>query len=259
MAASVLGALLALFIAPGAPTAEPARQELVVFQASSLKDAFARLAQRFEEDHAAVSVVMNSAGSHELRTQLEHGASADVFATADRKHMDALAAQGLVAASSVFACNQPVIVVRAGFHPRIESLVDLPRAARIVVGTPEGPIGAYTSQILQSAAARYGADFVVRLESRIVSRELNVRQVLSKVVLGEADAGIVYRSDARTAGGKVQVVDIPSDLNVIAAYLIAPLKAAPHPDLARRWLALVRSPVGTTILHEAGFSRCPSR
>ena len=93
----------------------------------------------------------------------------------------------------------------------------------------------------------------------MASRELNVRQVLAKVVLGEADAGVVYRSDAITARGKVEIVAIPPDLNVIAEYPIAALKAAPHPDLARRWIDLVKSPEGTAALRDAGFSACPSR
>ena len=93
----------------------------------------------------------------------------------------------------------------------------------------------------------------------MVSRELNVRQVLAKVVLGEADAGIVYRSDAIAAKGKVAVVEIPPELNVTAAYPIAALKAAPHPDLARAFIDLVRSPAGATVLREAGFVPCPGR
>ena len=92
-----------------------------------------------------------------------------------------------------------------------------------------------------------------------MSRELNVRQVLAKVTLGEADVGIVYRSDALTAGDKVRVVAIPADANVLAEYPIAALKAAPHPELARRWIDLVHSPAGVAALREAGFVPCPKR
>jgi molybdate transport system substrate-binding protein len=238
--------------------AEGAKTELFVFEAASLKDVFARLAQRFEMERPAVKVVPNAAGSQELRAQIEHGAPADVFASADRKHMDALAGQGLVVSPAVFTCNEPVVVVRNGL-PTVKSLADLPRADRIVIGTPEVPIGAYTLQILQKAAAKYGADFPQRVQAKVASRELNVRQVLAKVVLGEADAGVVYRSDAMTAAGKVRVVDIPADVNVTAEYPIAVVKAAPHPELARRFIELVGSPAGTAALREAGFSSCPRR
>src|SRR5262245_66406941 len=92
--------------APPAPAAAPAK-ELVVFEAASLKDVFAKLAQRFEKDNPGVKVIANAAGSQELRAQIEHGAAADVMASADRKHMDALATQGLVVSPSVFTCNEP--------------------------------------------------------------------------------------------------------------------------------------------------------
>lgn len=238
--------------------ASPARGgELVLFEAASLKDAFAKLARRFESEHPGTKVITNAAGSQELRAQIEHGAAADVFASADRKHMDALVAAGLVNAPSLFACNEAVIVVRPALAATVKSLADLPRVERLVVGAPDVPIGSYTNQILKKAGAKYGPDFTARVESRVVSRELNVRQVLAKVALGEADAGIVYRSDAVTAApGKVQVVAIPPALNVTAEYPLAVLKQAPQPALARQWVALVTSPAGIAALREAGFVAC---
>jgi molybdate transport system substrate-binding protein len=254
-----LGAAVAiLFVASGGRSTAAGR-ELVVFEATSLKDVFAKLARRFEQDSTGVTVVANAAGSQELRTQIEHGAAADVIASADRKHMDALLSQGLVVAPSVFTCNDLVIVVRTALATSIKALPDLPRAERIVIGVPDVPIGAYTLEILKKAAAKYGADFPGRVEAKVASRELNVRQVLAKVALGEADAGIVYRSDAIAARGKVAIVVIPAELNVVAEYPIAALKAAPHPDLARRWIDLVRSPEAMATLHDAGFSACPRR
>jgi molybdate transport system substrate-binding protein len=259
--ASVLPAVL-LVTAFGlglAVAAKPPGGELVVFEAASLKEAFATLAARFEKEHAGTHVVANTAGSQELRAQLEHGAVADVFASADQRHMNALASEGLVVGPALFACNEPVIVVRSGLGASLKTFADLPRAERIVVGAPEVPIGAYTLQIWQKAAAQLGPDFATRLQAKIVSRELNVRQVLAKVVLGEADAGIVYRSDALAAKGKVVEVEIPPELNVTAAYPIAALKGAPNPNLARAFVDLVRSPAGATVLREAGFVPCPGR
>jgi molybdate transport system substrate-binding protein len=252
----ILAVLLTLAIAP--PSSARAG-ELVVFEAASLKDVFARLAQRFENEHPGTKIVANAAGSQELRTQIEHGAAADLFASADRRQMDALVTAAMVVSPSVFTCNEPVVVVRAALASSIKSFSDLPRAERIVIGTPEVPIGAYTLQILQKAAARYGADFPQRVQAKVASRELNVRQVLAKVVLGEADAGVVYRSDAIAAQGKVRVLSIPPELNVIAEYPIAALKKAPSPGLARQWIDLVTSTAGQAALRDAGFLPCPKR
>jgi len=243
---------------PTATAAPATPAELVVFEASSLRDAFGRVAQVFEKAHPGTKVVVNAAGSQELRAQLEQGSAADVFASADRKHMDALESGGLVARSVVFTCNEPVVVVRAGLIGSIRTLADLPRAERIVVGAPEVPIGAYTLQILKKAEGRFGAGFAERVEARVVSRELNVRQVLAKVVLGEADAGVVYRSDAITVRDKVRVLPIPPELNVTARYPIAALKNAPSPELARQWIALVTSAAGAEGLRDAGFVPCPT-
>ena len=249
----------AAMAAPGPGAMPPARAaELVVFEAASLKDVFATLSRRFEAEHPGTTVLTNAAGSQELRAQLEHGASADVFASADRRHMEALVAEGLVNTPLLFACNEPVLVVRTGLAATVNAFADLPRVERLVVGAPDVPIGNYTAQILKKAATRYGAAFTVAVEARVVSRELNVRQALAKVVLGEADAGIVYRSDAVTApAGKVRLIPIPAELNVRAEYPLAMLKRAPQPALARQWLALVTSPARATALREAGFVACP--
>ena len=149
--------------------------------------------------------------------------------------------------------NEPVIVVPRGNPAGIHALADLPRAKRLVVGAPEVPIGGYTVKIFEAAARKHGADLRAKLEASIVSRELNVRQVLAKVTLGEADAGIVYRTDARAGKDKVEVIPIPSDLNVIAEYPMAVVKSSPVPRLARAWMELVRAPEGQRRLTAAGF------
>ena len=258
--ASVLAATVATSTSGLAvAAAKPPTGEVVVFAAASLKESFATLAARFEKEHPGTHVVTNTAGSQELRAQIEHGAVADIFASADQRHMNALAIEGLVGGPALFACNQPVVVVRAGLGASLKTFADLPRAERIVIGAPEVPIGAYTVQIWRNATTELRADFATHLQAKIVSRELNVRQVLAKVLLGEADAGIVYRSDAMAAKGKVALVEIPPALNVTAAYPIAALKAAPHPGLAGAFIDLVRSPAGATVLREAGFVPCPGR
>jgi len=134
----------------------------------------------------------------------------------------------------------------------------LPKAKRLVIGTPEVPIGSYTVEILQNAAARLGADFAKQVEANVVSRELNVRQILAKVALGEADAGFVYRTDAAAGGNKVRTIEIPPELNVVATYPIAVTAGSRRPEAARAWIDLVFSERGQAALEAAGFRRAPA-
>jgi molybdate transport system substrate-binding protein len=226
---------------------------LTIFAAASLREAFTALGEDFEKRHPGVDISFNFAGTQELRTQLEHGAAADVFASADARHMAALVHAGQVAAPKIFARNEPVIVVAKEAAATIRSLADLPAAARIVIGAPEVPVGHYTLQILENASAGpLGKDFRARVEARVASRELNVKQVLGKVSLGEADAGVVYRSDAYGKAGLV-VVEIPAEVNVVAEYPLAVVSGAAHPRLAQAWVDFVLSEAGQQHLRGAGF------
>ncbi len=237
----------------GACCALLAVAQLTVFAASSLRDAFQDLGRSFEQQHPGTSLSFNFAGSQELRTQVEHGARADVLASADPRTLRALADAGLALQPQVFARNEPVIVVPAGNPAGIHSLADLPRARRLVVGAPEVPIGDYTVRILEAASRRYGPAFGAAVEARVASRELNVRQVLAKVALGEADAAIVYRTDALASRGAAEVISIPPQLNVVAEYPIAVLRGAPRPGLARAFVELVLSSAGQAVLARHGF------
>lgn len=248
-------ALLAfIFAATGCrPVAPTKENELVVFAAASLREAFSSLGRAFERAHPGVRVTFNFAGTQELRTQLEHGASADIFASADERHMQALVRVSRVATPRVFARNEPVVIVSREASATVRRFEDLPLARRIVFGTPEVPIGRYTLAILERAGPRFGADFRTSVESRVVSRELNVRQVLMKVILGEGHAGVVYRTDAHTARDRLTVVAIPAAVNVIADYPIAELVDGPHPRLARAWIELVCSREGQRVFRAEGF------
>lgn len=262
---ALLSLSLVLSLAFGAPSAAaapepkapPSEDAVVVFAAASLREAFTAFASELKRAHPGVTVTFNFAGSQELRTQLEHGAAADVVACADARTMDELARAKLVGAPALFARNTPVVVVAPEAVATVKSFAELPRARRIVIGTPEVPIGRYTGQILERADAALGAGFKDRVLAKVASRELNVKQVLAKVKLGEADAGIVYNTDARTAP-ELGVLAIPAELNVIADYPLA-LSAAPaHPTLARAFVALVRSPAGQAALAKAGFAAAPA-
>jgi molybdate transport system substrate-binding protein len=230
--------------------------QLVVFAAASLRDAFTRLGDAFEAAHSGVKVTFNFAGTQELRTQLEQGAQVDVFAAADPKHMDALKAAGRVSDPKLFARNEPVIIVARESAKNVRGLADLQKLQKLVIGVPEVPIGRYTLQILERASAKLGPQFPEKTLARVASRELNVRQVLAKVSLGEADAGVVYRTDAlslKEGKDRITVVDIAPDFNVVAEYPIAVVSEAPHPTLARAWVELVQSDAGQQTLRGAGF------
>jgi molybdenum ABC transporter molybdate-binding protein len=231
--------------------AERAEREVIVFAATSLREPFGAIEAAFESTHPGVDVTLQLAGTQELRAQIEAGAPADVFASADLRSMEALRSSGVITRSDVFARNEPVLVVAAVASERIPSFEAFPLAERIVLGVPEVPIGRYSLEILDRAST-VTPDFRTNVEARVVSRELNVRQVLAKVAIGEADAGIVYRTDVRATEG-VAVREIPSMLNVIAEYPIAVLHEARNPQLAAELVALVRSAQGQRALDEAGF------
>jgi molybdate transport system substrate-binding protein len=237
-----------------APTKEPAAEDqLLVFAATSLRDVFAGLGKQFDRAHPGVHTTFNFAGTQELRVQIEQGAPADVFASADQWHMEELQKTSFVLDRSVFARNEPVLVIAQEAAGTLRAFADLPQAKSVVIGASEVPIGRYTLQILDKAQPALGADFRQRVEAKVVSRELNVRQVLTKVTLGEAQAGVVYRTDVAAAQGKVTVLPIPKEFNVVAEYPIAALRGAPHPKLGAAWVAFVLSDAGQAALRDAGF------
>lgn len=241
--------------APSASRSTPKapRSELVVLAATSLKSAFEALEDDFEAKWQDVDVRFAFAGTQELRRQLEAGARADVFASADERHMQALVDQGLVEAPVVFTENVPVLVAYAHSKTPVTTFAGLAQAERIVLGVPEVPIGRYSLQILERAETKFGGGFKASVERHVVSKDFNVRQVLSKVTLGEADAAIVYHSDVTPPDRNVRVVTIPEDVNVTARYPVAMLKASTQPAHARAWIALLRSPVGRATLQSTGF------
>ncbi|MGQ0721811.1 MAG: molybdate ABC transporter substrate-binding protein, partial [Candidatus Eiseniibacteriota bacterium] len=200
--------------------AEPVR----VFAASSLTEAFGEIGALFRSRSPGDDVEFQFAGSQLLRVQIEEGAPADVFASADRVHMDALEGRGLVVDGSVVFARNRLVVVTPVEHPKVERLADLARpGTRLVVADANVPVGRYTAQVLSkmTRAGLYGDDFQRRVSANVVSQETNVRAVLAKVALGEVDGGFVYSTDARTVAGKVITLDVPDRVNVVTEYPIA--------------------------------------
>ena len=229
--------------APGCPQGGCAANspKLTVFAAASLQPAFDKMAKKFD-----AAFTFNYAGTQTLTTQLTQGAQADVFASADLPHMTTLEDAGLISGSpAVFAHNRLEIAVQHGNPKGIHSLADLARAGLVVVlADPSVPAGKYAQQALARA----------KVAVHPASLELQVTGVLSKVALGEADAGIIYVSDVVTSG-RVDGVAIPDDQNVIADYPIAALKNAQSRGGATDFIAFVLSPAGQSILFAAGFEK----
>lgn len=220
-----------------------------VFAAASLKDAFTSIARSYERSHKGSKIKLSFAGSQTLAAQIKNGAPSDVFASADMKSMfDA----GKVGSVQVFARNSLIIVLQKDIRG-VSLLSDLSRVGKIVVADRKVPAGKYTATLLAEAGERYGSSWLGKVEGKIVSRELDVRTVLARVRMGEADAGIVYVTDARSAGRAVQTVPIPSDLNVSASYPVGVPSGARNPVGAASFLKYLRGGAAQNILRSHGF------
>ena len=250
LAAATLFGFLLPASAFGSGDPEPLR--LNVYAASSLTDAFTEIERAFEAAHDGVDAALTFAGSQVLRLQIEQGAPADLFASANPDHARALRDARLLGGVRPFAVNELAVIVPLDNPAGIESYGGLTAAERLVIGTENVPVGRYTRAALRRSAAALGAEFEATVLSRVVSLENNVRLVRAKVELGEADAGIVYRTDA-VASTRVRTIPIPADLNEHAEYVIGIVTNGDAAEPAERWIAFLLSPVGRTILGEHGF------
>ncbi|MHA7664275.1 molybdate ABC transporter substrate-binding protein [Mycolicibacterium sp. HS_4_1] len=218
-----------------------------VYAAASLKGAFTALAERYQKDHPGADVQFNFAGSSSLVEQLTQGAKADVFASADANNMTKAANAGLLAhAPANFAANTLVIVTRPGNPKQLGNFGDLARPGlNVVVCAAPVPCGTATRKV----------EKVAGVELKPVSEETSVTDVLNKVTSGQADAGVVYETDAKSAGDKVTKVDFPQAASAVNVYPIAVLKSAADAATAQRFTDLVTGDVGRQILAQFGFAK----
>lgn len=254
-------AALALLASVRDGSAQRART-LTVFAAASLTAPFTELGDSLERLRPGLAVRFNFAGSQQLAAQLAEGARADLLATADRRWMRDAAGRGLLGGAAViFARNRLVVVLPAGNPGRIERLQDLARPRLTLVLAAAGvPAGAYGREMLErlGRTAGYPAEFARRALANLASEEENVKAVLAKVQLGEADAGVVYRTDvAGRAASQVRVLEIPEAANVIAEYPAAVLAGAGEAADARAFLSLLLRDPGQRVLAAHGFLSAP--
>ncbi|WP_246199764.1 molybdate ABC transporter substrate-binding protein [Arthrobacter zhaoguopingii] len=241
--AAVLACALALTgCGGGADPASGGGDTLTVFAAASLREVFESLAEDYETRNPGSEVVLNFAGSSDLATQIEAGAPVDVFASADASTMERLAQAGLIDGEpGEFARNRLTIAVPQGNPAGVKGFADL-AGVRLVACAPQVPCGA--------AAARIQEVTGVRLSP--VSEESSVTEVLGKVISGEADAGLVYVTDALAAGGEIEAVPIPEAAEVPNSYLIGAV-APDAPEAAQEFINSATGYAGQALLQEAGF------
>lgn len=227
---------------------------LTVLGAASLRETLEQVANGYKAAHPGWQVRLTFSGSQQLAAQIALGAPADVFASADLRNMMKAVDSGRIAKRQVvpFAANKLVLVVARSSSQRIADLGDLANpGVRLIVGAPQVPVGGYTLAMLLKASRSFDRAWLGRVQANIVSKELDVRSVLAKVVLGEADAGIVYTSDAETARGKVVAHVIPDRWNERALYYVAPVLGS---RAAADFIRLLTGDLGKRALRQHGLS-----
>ena len=224
---------------------------ITVSAASSLTEAFTRMGADFEKANKGTTVAFNFAASSALATQIQGGAPADVFASADGASMQKVVTSGQVTADPVdFTANLLIIVVKPGNPKGVRTLADLPKLGIISLCAASVPCGRYATQMLTQDGVTVPTDKITLGQ--------DVKAALTAVASGDADAGIVYVTDAKSAGKTVTQVKIPGSLNVQAVYPIAPVAASENPKLARAWVDYVLSPAGQQTLLKHGFLPVPA-
>ncbi len=247
-----------------APTVAPsgtvttAGGTLTIFAAASLTESFTELKPLFEKANPGVKIEFNFAGSQALVTQLTQGAKADMFASADQPNMDNAVKGGVIAGTpQVFVKNKLVIIAPKENKAGIMTAKDLAKpGVKFDTAQESVPVGKYTLQMLDSYGKlpEYGADFRANVQKNVVSQEDNVKAIVQKVQLGEADAGVVYATDAQSAKDKLTVIEIPDAQNVLATYPIAVVKDAKQAARAQRFIEYLVSADGQTVLQKYGFA-----
>lgn len=231
---------------------------LQLYAAASLTDSFNELASAFTEQHAH-NIRFNFAGSSTLAAQIQQGAPADIFASANIAQMQNLADDALIEADNIvtFAYNDLVLIVPHNNPANIETVLDVANPdVLLILATPTVPIREYTNVLLDNLDTLYQTPISDAILQNTVSEETNVRQIVAKITLGEADAAFVYRSDVTPdIADAVQTKELPSGASPLAEYVIAPVVDTRNGDVAQQFIEFIVSPDGQRILEGWGFCR----
>ena len=244
-AALCCGILLAAAPAPAAAPARPSGS-ITVSAAASLTEAFGAIGAKFQKTHHGTTITFNFGSSSTLVTQIQGGAPADVYASADLTNMDKLVTTGKVSTSpTIFARNQLMIAVKPGNPKSIKTVADLRTVGIVSLCNATVPCGVYAANVMKRAG--------VAIPEGKITRGVDAKATLAAVSPGDADAALVYATDVRAAGKAVQGVTIPDAQNAVAVYPIAPLASTRNLRLAKAFVAYVVSPAGQKILARFGF------
>jgi molybdate transport system substrate-binding protein len=237
---------------------ESGSTKVVVLGAASLAKVFPSIGADFADANPGVSFRFSFAGTDTIAAQIEQGAKADVFAGASTSYGDQLQSDGLIDPYKPFATNQLVLVLPPSNPAHIASLEDLTRPGiKLVVAGPTVPVGAYTLKVLDNLNAAYGQQYSKQVQANIVSEETDVEAVLTKVKLGEADAGFVYVTDANAAGSEVKTVTLPDSAQAVATYPVAVVKSSTNATMAEAFMNYMLGPAAQDELQAAGFGPPP--
>jgi molybdate transport system substrate-binding protein len=260
----ILLALIAVLVLASSAGLAEKPKEITIFTAASLTGAFGEIGQMYK-NKTSISVVFNFDGSQALRTQIENGAYADVFASANKKQMNSLKNGRLMNNSSIviFTRNKLSLIVPKANPAKIGNLLDLAKPGlKIVMGTKDVPVGDYALQIINNLGnnSSYGPDYKSKVLANIVSQETNVNYVVTKVALGEADVGFAYVSDiTEDLASKVDKIDIPDEYNIIAEYPMGILLESKYTTESQEFMNQVMSDKGKAVLEKYGFAPVESQ
>lgn len=255
-AAVLLASVLSIFAFQSNSEGAAEKTEMLALVAANATAPFNELMEEFEKTHPNVDIEATYAGTQIVRTQLEQGANADLFLSADLGHIEAVQQQDLVNDFFPVSLNSVTIVVPKDNPLEVDSLEDLgTKDIKLVIGTDTVPIGIYSREVLNNANAKYGDNFSQQAMDHVVSFETNVKQVLQKVSLGEAEAGMVYPTDITPDFAKnVTEVEVPEEFNIVATNYISVPNKAPNTELAEEFMEMMLSDKGQEIFKKHGYS-----
>ncbi|MCT4620557.1 MAG: molybdate ABC transporter substrate-binding protein [Marinisporobacter sp.] len=231
------------------------KKEIVVFAAASLTESMEEIINEFEKENPHIKVNLHLAGSSQLRVQIEQGVKADLFLSANKKHYEALKNKELVLEGKHFLSNSMVVMIPKNNPAKIKTLKDIEKPCKLIVAQEEVPAGQYARNIIHSLAKEFGESYEKKVLGNIVSNENNVKQVVNKVVLGEGDGGIVYKSDiTKNIKDEVKLLAIPKEHNVKATYWMAVVKDSKDSKATKKFHEFLLKE-GQLIFEKYGFEK----